>query len=97
VLQGGKRRTVELDKPISRKTASNAPGYLQRCLGAARKVGHCEHDAAERIVVPRDRNRIEEPAEYLSAEEVEPLLSCPDMPLEQRVVFTIAAHCFQVR
>ena len=92
VLKNGKRKTIELDAPISRKTAMNAIGYLQLCLTAARKAGHCKENVAEDVDVPRDRNRIEEPAEYLSAEEVEQLLACPDMPLEQRVVFTIATH-----
>lgn len=92
VLRDGQRETVELDAPISRKTATNALNYLQLCLSAGRKAGHCTENPAEDVAVPRDRNLIDEPVEYLSEREVEQLLTCPDMPIEQRVVFTLATH-----
>jgi integrase len=92
ILRNGLRSTIELDEPISRKTAANALNYLKLCVAAAIRAGHLSENVVDVAQIPKERNKIEEPITYLEEEEVEMLLGYPELPLEQRVVFTLATH-----
>lgn len=112
VIVNGKRTRVETGKPISRKYAQNALIIFKKALELAHKKGILESNPAESIVVESDRFAVPEQISYLSAEEIELLLSCadcappgqapisdidllitcPHMPIEKRVAFTLAIH-----
>jgi integrase len=90
VLKAGERTLIELDAPISRKSASLALGYLKLCLAFAVKERHAEINAAADVEIPLDRHEVTEPVSYLSAREVDLLLESDVLTLEQRTVFTLA-------
>jgi integrase len=93
VLRAGKRSLIELDETISRKYAQNALGILSLAFDAAIRRGLITENPAALARVPVDRTvAIDDALTYLSTDEVDRLLDCPSMPLEQRVVFTLATH-----
>lgn len=87
----GRRKVVELDEPISRKSGALALSYLRLCLAYAVREGHAEANVAEGVEIPIDRGQqVDEPVSYLTKREVDRLLDSDLLTLEQRTVFTLA-------
>jgi integrase len=94
VLKRGKFVTEETDRTISEQTARHALGLLNRCFNAAVREGLCRTNPCKGAKMPRgfapSAKGAADLVEYLDADEVERLLAFEGLPLEQRVVFTVA-------
>lgn len=95
IREGDSFRTVELEQPIGRQTAQHALGLLVRCLDAAKRDTLIADNPARGAKLPKVKTAKRKPkaadlVTYLDASEVEQLLTCDALPLEQRTVFTIA-------
>lgn len=100
-LRDGVRTRVETSRMISRQTAQHAFGYVRRAFAAAIADGHLEENPCDGVELPDWpeavlRHGVDQivalPITYLPEDELEDLLDCEGLPLEQRTVFTISTH-----
>ncbi len=92
VPTSGKLGARELSSDtVSPQTIRHVFGLLRRVLGEAIVDGHIAANPCDGYrLAPIERQRMETAATFLSADEIEQLLTCPAVPLRYRLVYEVA-------
>ena len=85
----GARRVVA--QALSPQTVRHAFGLLRRVLGDARLDGHIPDNPCTAVKMPNiERKRVEEAPSFLSADEIEQLLTAEEVPQRFRLIYEVA-------